>query len=506
MKVLVKNGKTTGASAKLWECHELNFAKKSDEYICRFENNENSLEARAFARGEDLIAVRFMPQQLGRWNWQLIAVGSDQAELSGSFECEEAEEYNHGPVHVQDKYHFAYADGTIYRPFGTTSYGWIHQPEEITDQTLRSLANSSFNKIRMCILPHYSKWSREHTAYFPFVQLGEGWDFSKFDYRYFDRLDQHMLALQKLGVEADLILLHPYNDEWGFNKMPSDVDDRYIEYVVRRYAAFSNAWWSLANEYDLLKEKSLDDWRRFGQIIAREDPYKHLCSNHNYIDFYDYTIPEMTHCCIQDGLAVKEDGRAVMLRNAWQKPVIYDEVCYEGTFDARWGDLDELELAHRFWEGIAGGTYVGHGEVCPAPDKTDDEVWTGIGGELRGNSPARIGFLRSVLEAGPNRGLEPIDRWWYTNIVGVPGEYYLFYFGRSSLVEIPFHFPSRDLELPDGTIFRADIIDTLDMKIIPVKGEFSTCRRNNYEYGDQDGRTIKMPDKPYLALRLERVR
>jgi hypothetical protein len=45
MKVLVKNGKTTGISAKLWECHELNFAKKSDEYICRFENNEKTIEA-----------------------------------------------------------------------------------------------------------------------------------------------------------------------------------------------------------------------------------------------------------------------------------------------------------------------------------------------------------------------------------------------------------------------------------------------------------------------------
>ena len=354
-------------------------------------------------------------------------------------------------------------------------------------------------------MPHYSKWSEEHTEFFPFVKNGDDWDYSSFDYRYFDRLDELILSLQRLGIEADLILFHPYSDKWAFDKMPADVDDSYVSYVTRRYAAFSNIWWSLANEYDLLKEKTLADWNRFGKIIAAEDPYSHLCSNHNYISFYDYSLPEMSHCCIQDGLAVAENGRAVMLRNAWHKPVIYDEVCYEGNFDVRWGNLDDVELAHRFWEGIAGGTYVGHGEVWTAEGRTDDEVWTGIGGKLRGSSMKRLQFLRDVLEAGPDRGLEPIDRWWYTNIVGVPGEYYLFYFGRTAPGEVPFSFPARDLALPDGTKFKAAIIDTLDMKIIPVPGSFSSCKLGSYEYGDENGRIISLPDKPYLALKIEKA-
>lgn len=512
MKLLAKNDRVISDTASLWQCCEFNFSTASigaksadsDEFYCIFNNNETMIKIPTFARSEEVIAVRFMPQIQGEWQWKLVSICGDEI-FSGNFQVGVPEPENRGLVRVHDKYHFAYADCSIYRPFGTTSYGCAHQPEAIVKQTLQSLENSPFNKIRLCVLPHYSKWSEEHTEFFPFVKNGDDWDYSSFDYRYFDRLDELILSLQRLGIEADLILFHPYSDKWAFDKMPADVDDRYVSYVTRRYAAFSNVWWSLANEYDLLKEKVRADWVRFGKIIAAEDPYAHLCSNHNYISFYDYSLPEMSHCCIQDGLAVAENGRAVMLRNAWHKPVIYDEVCYEGNFDVRWGNLDDIELAHRFWEGIAGGTYVGHGEVWTAEGHTDDEVWTGIGGELRGRSKTRIKFLREVLEAGPECGLEPIDRWWYTNIVGVPGEYYLFYFGRTSPGVIPFYFPARDLSLPDGTKFKAAIIDTLDMKIITVPGSFSSCKRGSYEYGDENGRIISLPDKPYLALRIEKA-
>ena len=62
--------------------------------------------------------------------------------------------------------------------------------------------------------------------------------------------------LRDLGIEADIILLHPYDEgHWGFDRMPDEVDDRYLKYVVSRLGAFRNVWWSLANEYDFMTEK-----------------------------------------------------------------------------------------------------------------------------------------------------------------------------------------------------------------------------------------------------------
>ena len=45
----------------------------------------------------------------------------------------------HGPVRVRNRFHFAYADGTPYLPFGTTCYAWTHQPPEMQAETLATL-------------------------------------------------------------------------------------------------------------------------------------------------------------------------------------------------------------------------------------------------------------------------------------------------------------------------------------------------------------------------------
>lgn len=85
------------------------------------------------------------------------------------------------------------------------------------------------------------------------------WNFSKFNTEYFKMLDRNIEALMELGIEADIILFHPY-DRWGFSKMPAEANDLYLKYVTARYSAYRNVWWSLANEYDLCEYKTVDDW------------------------------------------------------------------------------------------------------------------------------------------------------------------------------------------------------------------------------------------------------
>jgi hypothetical protein len=43
------------------------------------------------------------------------------------------------------------------------------------------------------------------------------------------------------------------------------------------------------------------------------------------------------------------------------------------------------------------------------------------------------------------------------------------------------------------------------MTITPVKGVFTLEKINNYYFGDKDGRSIRLPGKPYIALRIKRV-
>lgn len=88
------------------------------------------------------------------------------------------------------------------------------------------------------------------------------WDWQRFNLSFWRNLDACVDGLRALNVQADLILFHPY-DHWGLNSCGTapttaptgfDIDAKrsYLRYVLARLGAFSNVWWSLANEYDLM--------------------------------------------------------------------------------------------------------------------------------------------------------------------------------------------------------------------------------------------------------------
>ena len=117
-------------------------------------------------------------------------------------------------------------------------------------QTLAPLASAPFNKLRMCVFPNSYRYNENEPVYYPFARGSDGaWDFTRPDPAFWQHLEQRVGQLRDLGIEADLILFHPYN-RWGFAGMDAACDDRYLRYAVARLAAYRNVWWWLANEYD----------------------------------------------------------------------------------------------------------------------------------------------------------------------------------------------------------------------------------------------------------------
>ena len=143
--------------------------------------------------------------------------------------------------------------------------------------------------------------------------------------------------------------MHPY-DRWGFSMMKAEDDDRYWKYVLARFSAYRNVWWSLANEYDLMHEKTLSDWERYAGIICEKDPYHHLRSIHNCKAYYDYNLPWITHCSIQRTETYRSSELVNEWREKYHKPVILDEICYEGNIQFGWGNISGEEMTRRFWE------------------------------------------------------------------------------------------------------------------------------------------------------------
>ncbi len=472
------------------------------ELTAQFTNQERVIEVDGFYDGNGIYRIRFMPDAQGAWQYR---TRSNQATLNGvegTFSCVAPGPGNHGPVRVANTYHFAYADGTPYKQIGTTCYAWVHQGDVLEEQTLATLRDGPFNKIRMCVFPKHYQYNENEPEFYPFPCLSRGssaWEFEEmwrdtipsgwsFDFHHFDpvffqHFERRIENLQTLGIQADLILFHPY-DRWGFARMDAETDDRYLRYIVAQFASYRNIWWSMANEYDLLKHKTLADWDRFFQIVQERDPYHHLRSIHNCFEFYDHTKPWVTHQSIQRS----NPEQASTWREQAKKPVIVDECCYEGNIPLMWGDISALELVHRFWAGTCSGGYVGHGETFLHPQ---DILWWSKGGVLHGESLPRLIFLRRILEEGPANGLDPLDpmhsfkQFGHAGIVHAQG-YYLAYFGQHQPAELI-------INLPEDELYQGEVIDIWEMTITPLEEPI------------KHGSVVHMPGKPYRALILRRI-
>lgn len=472
----------------------------------RFSGKNETVEAEGFYDGEGRYLVRFMPSFEGEYQFEIRADFLEEAKR-GSFQVLPAEVENHGPVRVANTWHFAYEDGTPYYPVGTTCYVWELQDDARIEETLISLKEAGFNKIRFCIFPKHYDYNLKEPCSYPYEGTpmdsgvltkenfweytgkteGNHWDFTRFNPAHFQHMEKCIAALGKLGIEADLIVMHPY-DRWGFSSMTKEQDDLYWNYVTARFSAFHNVWWSLANEYDLMKKKTLEDWERYAKILCEKDPYRHLRSIHNCGPFYDYARPWVTHCSIQR----QELYRAAELTDEWReryrKPVVLDEISYEGNIQYGWGNITGEEMVRRFWEAACRGGYPQHGETYLSPDEV---LWWSHGGQLHGESWKRVRFLRAILEETPGCGLAPRRREW-DEVCCVPQteagnalcSYYLFYYS--------FMRPSfRDFYFDEDTPFEVEVIDTWNMTV-EKRGTFLGHFR------------VELPGRQYMAVRIRK--
>jgi hypothetical protein len=469
------------------------------ELTATFKRGAQTFTPEGFYDGNGVYKVRFMPPVAGEWTYVTRSNHPDLDNKTGSFICIEGK--NKGPVRVANTHHFAHADGTRFFPFGTTIYEWAFQPEAKKLETLVTLKAAPFNKARMLAVPPYKPnyISGPGTlTEFPFVGKSRAdFDFSRFNPVYFQSLERDVKRLSDLGMQVDLILFRPYDKgQWGFDTTSDATNQRFLRYMVARFAAYQNIWWSLANENSYIKHLSDEDFDRYFQLVQKYDPYGHLRSIHNADRIYDYNKPWVTHVSLQYYNAVKVFGVSPLLRDIYRKPIVHDEINYEGNSASRWGQLSGEELTRRFWIALTGGAYATHGEIL-------DNGWIGGGGHLAGTSPSRIGFLRTIVEAGPPEGLKPIDQAFVMNAAGKAGEYYLYYFGDEQPTEWPFVLPAA--ELKKGMKFRADVIDTWNMTVTPVAQTFEIGDLVRYKIADVEKRVIKLPGKPYMALRIQRV-
>ena len=498
-----------------------------------FQGAQETVWVDGFYDGDGVYKVRFMPSFEGEYTFRIEGdygdemaacesaklqdfnlsgtdkVGGENGKLTGSFTVIPPSADNHGPVRVANTYHFAYEDGKPYYSIGTTCYVWDLQSDERIAETLQTLKESAFNKIRFCIFPKHYDYNLGEPRSYPYEGTpmdstvltkdnfqeytgkteGNHFDLTRFNPAHFRHIEWCVEQLQALGIEADLIVMHPY-DRWGFSCMTREQDHLYWKYVLARFAAYRNIWWSLANEYDIFEHKTIEDWEGYAKLICEHDPYHHLRSIHNCIAFYDHSRPWVTHCSIQRQDIYKTAELVNEWRERYRKPAVLDEIAYEGNIQHGWGNISGEEMLRRFWEAVCRGGYPGHGETYMSDD---DVLWWSHGGILHGESHKRFHLLHQIMEETPGIGLAPYDRCGWDEVCAVPESekwsavksYYLYYYS--------FMRPSfRDFYFDDDTSFTVRVIDTWNMTVEDrgiYKGKFR----------------IELPGRSYMAVQIRKA-
>lgn len=429
-----------------------------------FNCSGKQVNATGFFDGDGIWRVRFMPESVGDCSFITHSTDASLNNTSGNFKVVPASAGNHGMVQVAKKFHFSYSDGTPYFLLGTTLYNWVNRDADLREETVEALSTSGFTKARFGLFPKWYQFNRLDPERYPFVEISHHkFDLDRFDPKFFQKVEGELLKLQDLGIEADIILFHPY-DTWGFASMDQSHDEAYIKYVAARFSAFRNVWWTMANEYDLftpshnpsIPEK---DWDALFRTLQASDPYGHLRGIHNIAKWYDHSKPWITHTVIQDGLGHPERN-LLYARAKYGKPTVVDELGYEGNNGAGWGSLTGEEEVLRMWHVTMRGGYSSHGETYVHPGGI---LWWAAGGELVGESPVRLSFMRKIMTEGPFQDVVPApDLAEGGYMLALPGIYYLFQdvseggFGRP---------PADEVQLADGHVYSVELVDPWRMRI-----------------------------------------
>jgi hypothetical protein len=448
-----------------------------------FTHGSHRITVPGFYDGKGIYKVRFSPDRLGKWSYSTQSNREALSNCRDSFECIEATGNNHGPVKIVNTYYLEYADGTPFYSIGTTAYQWTSVKQSIQEQTLKTLAASPFNKIRMCVFPKTFKYGNDTEPWqYPFESQD---NFTKPNYAFFQNLDQRIRQLLDLGIQADVILFHPY-DKWGYAAMGKKDNASYVRNMIARLSAYRNVWWSLANEWDVPSIKDAIDWEGIGTLLQNEDPHHRLRGIHNWYSsedhFYDHSRPWITHTCTQ----THQFYNAIKWRKQYRKPLLFDEMRYEGNVKSNWGNMSSEEMASYFWMAGLSGGYGTHGDTFRNESDKETEVrWWAKGGLLVGSSPQRIAFFKTLMETLPIKEMKPsledngspenLDNNVYT--FSKDNEIYLSYVADAN-TEIR-------ISLAGNQPYQFKVIDTWNMKTnskgdVPP-GDFRYTTKSKYE-------------------------
>ncbi|MBN2091378.1 DUF5060 domain-containing protein [candidate division KSB1 bacterium] len=338
----------------------------------QYENNENFVKIAGFwdrdgqggAKGH-IFKVRFCPTRPGKWT--LAKVVSNIPELNGqqagfSLVCVKSDRKGFWVVDDQNSGGRWYrrSDGSHQYILGNTMYSFLSECNwegSNTGSIQKDVSENAkyFKKIRFsitgCRYPHPDDK--------PFLNNeGNPTDDGNFSHRpnptwFTKRVDLAVQEAFKHDLIADIIINGPDTEDARSILKARENNGNYtpiLNYIVARYGSYPNVWLCISNEWDIKKPRyAAAEINQIGHRLVSLLPYPTPVSVHGNQHDWDTElntlVPWHDHIILQNKIKKLPAAADFIFRNYWiglQKPVIDDELAYEGAGDG-WSEADVIE-------------------------------------------------------------------------------------------------------------------------------------------------------------------
>lgn len=263
-------------------------------------NSGKSYTLNGFFNGESEYILRFSPETVGEYRFQTFSTTNKLAGLVGSISAgPNMNPEIHGQVKValEAPQKFVYQDGTPHfaLPF---ELDWlfaldIDNKSDIpkTTEIIQAVKDNGFNQVVMNVYAYETSWKTDSSVpkqysykdppYSVFKGTNEKPEFDQLNISFFKHFDRVIQHLHDQGITAHL-MIYVWNKKVNWPAMYSEDDNRYYDYVIKRYQAYPNVIWDVSKEALDYGRCDIPYINERIERTRRLDAYHHLITVHDY--------------------------------------------------------------------------------------------------------------------------------------------------------------------------------------------------------------------------------
>ena len=255
-----------------------------------------------FYAGDNKWIFRFSSATTGKKTFSLESEIKELDGRSGTFEIAANKKPNrHGGVVLNKKQpnRFFYEDGSHYFNLAfecdwlfALDYGQKDIPK--TKHLLSRIGENGFNQVVMNVYSYDVSWPKDpllkkHPEHeyggrediFPFLGSNSKPDHSSLNLAFFDHFDKVIAEMHDQEIVCHL-MIYVWNKLVAWPEMKSEADNRYYDYIIKRYQAFPNIIWDVSKEALHRTRATKEYISERIERTRRLDSFERLVSVHDY--------------------------------------------------------------------------------------------------------------------------------------------------------------------------------------------------------------------------------